>query len=447
MKFLIVFFLTGFSLLGVTPNLIPVQGVLSEADGSPVSGQVNLTLSLYNSEAGNDELWKEERNNFKVKNGYISLYLGKVTELNTSVISNAEELWLEIKFNDETMPRIRLVSVPFAIEAIKAQKVKQIGEITDNKISNIFNSGCADGFYLKGYDNNGNSICAEDKTKSDNNIHYNAGYGINIDENNNISVNRNLYSAGNGIKLTNNNFSVDYTKVANTSHNHDVLYYRKSDNSQRSQVLKFTGNSMTGYKLDKSEIKEYDNGEVHIDDLDVINNATALDLTSFDIVVDKITGQKDTDKLDINTKVYINGKIKADDNITVKKDMKTNGSGNITAGKILSTGDVIVSNIKFSQTNQYMKMLKVIISDKESDSDDYYIYSDGGLHTYPGNVLRSSNSICFLSFVGRKLGYSANHMGRTSCNLHLDNGDWKLSISNSGNLYIKCGVTCFKWTY
>ncbi len=454
MRFLIIFFLISFSLLGVVPNLIPIQGVLTESNGDPLNGKINLTLALYNSETDNDELWKEKRDDFTVENGYISLYLGEVTELDSSIISNAEELWLEIKFNDEVMPRVRLTSVPFALEAINAQKVKQIGEINDSQISNMFTSGCSDGFYLKGYDINGNSICAEDKTKNNQNIYYNAGYGINIDENNNISVVDNLYSTGNGIKLTNNIFSIDTTKVATTSHNHDTLYYRKDSASLANHILKFTETSI-GYKLNSSVILE-DNGNVDINKLTITDSAKSSNLISPNIITEKITG-KNNHEIKINSNINFNGEVKAN-KIRVDGDINITKSGyNITADEIISTGIMEVPSISFSQNRQVMEMLKVVISDEASIennynniSKDYYIQINGDIDTnISGGLLTNTNSLCFLSMVARDTDTSfsngnTDYTSNSGCKVYLDNRAWKLHI-HSSKISIKCKATCLRF--
>ncbi len=455
MKFLIIFFLISLSLFGMVPNSIPIQGVLTNIDDTPINGNINLTLSLYNSQTSTNELWKEERDDFAVKNGYISVYLGEITELTPSVVSNADELWLEISFNNEVMPRVRLASVPFAIETINAQKAKQIGDITESQITNIFNSGCADGFYIKGYNNDGNSICAEDKTGSiNNNLNYNAGDGIVIDENNNISVSKNLYSAENGIILKNNIISVDTAKVANILHNHSQRYYEKTNNAQNNNLVKFIGNPSSGYKLENSNILE-ESGVITISNLNVTNKITSnnnvmdIDDLGVKIITPNINNDIDinTNSIDSNGDITITGEITSTRNIT-----STGSSSKITSNGIITPNEVTVKKLYFSgDVQKVISTIKVITSDEattttinnNSSSDTYYISNNGALTTNSStNSLTANNSVCFLS-MDDLASYGSN---TSNCDVYFDSHDnWVIHVSNKGNITTKCSANCLIW--
>ncbi len=467
MKFLIIFFLISFSLWGVVPDLIPVQGVLTDIDDTPISGNIDLTLKLYNSKTASEELWKEERNDFAVKDGYISIYLGEITKLNSSIILNSEELWLEISFNNEKMPRIRIASVPFAIEAVNAQKAKQIGDITESQIINIFNSGCADGFYIKGYDAEGNSICAEDKTQNLNdNLNYNAGNGIIIDDNNIISVSSDLYSVGDGIINKNNMISVDNTKVANILHSHNERYYEKINNAQNNNLIKFIGNPLAGYKFENSDILE-ESGIIKIQKLDILNGITTNTSNAI-----KINNNLNVNDIITRLNNYIT--IDADSlnvsSIITEKNLTSEGNI-ISQDKITSTGietmdEAIVSKLIFSQDNQKtISKFRVIITDEaiatatSSDSskteDSFYILDDGSLgnNSSSDNLLTKNNSICFLSGddmeilnTGAINNPSNTSTNKSECKVYFDGDNyWRILIEVHNGVTTKCKASCLKW--
>jgi len=373
-------------LLAKVPNLIPVQGILTEADGKVINGNIDLTLSLFNTETNGHELWKEKRDDFDVKNGYVSLYLGEVEEIDTSVLTKASELWLEIIFNNEKMPRVRLASVPFALEAINAQR---IGNVTDTQINNMFNTGCSEGYYIKGYDFDGNSICAEDKIgESQETITYTAGKGISIDNNNNISVLDTLYSSGSGIQINNGVISVD-NDVSKNSHDHRNNYYEKVNEPANNNLVKFSGSPLNGYKLEKSEISET-NGELTINSLDstAINNSGHLETRSI----------KTTSNLEV------------DGDLTLK-----NGQ--------------ILNQMTITNTEYYIENLVNASTDIELE------------------MTSTTGSICFLTRV--RIGIHSNAYQQSYCSIVTSsNGKWKLQAYQDNantNIHIKCGARCLTW--
>ncbi len=443
MKFLIIFFLVTLPLLGVAPNLIPVQGVLTENDGAPINGNVSLTLSLYDSQTATDELWREEREDFAVEDGYISLYLGEKTELSPSVISNASQLWLEIIFNNERVPRVRLASVPYALEAINVQKAKQIGDITEDQISNMFNSTCDDNYYIQGYDNDGNPICIEDKveTNNDNNVTYNAGNGINIDENNNISVVDNLYIGENGVNIENNIISVDYSKVSSSSHNHDAIYYKKSDNAKNNHLVKYSGDEITN-----SSILEID-GEVTMENLTISNNGIFPKLDVDNLKVDEIKGDSNN-KLNVNaTFLTINGDIVSNNDTTLDGEITVDGK--LISYGIIPSQKLTIPGIKFSN-EQIISMFNVLDASSRPDADedetnDKYISDDGTLtaNYSDGTTLTKDNSVC--SIKNNQIEFNQFSDDLSKCEVYLSGKYWKIKVYNDYHVTIKCRARCFKW--
>ena len=429
------------SVFGAVPNLIPVQGVLTEVDGTPVSGDINLTLSLYNSKTNTSELWKEQRDDFAVENGYISLYLGEVTELSPSIMLNADELWLEIVFNNERMPRVRLASVPFAIEAINAQRAKQIGDITETQITNMFNSACNDGYYLQGYTEDGNAICAEDKTgDAKDPIVYNAGNGIEIDESNIISVSDNLYSAGDGIKLESGIISVDRSKVADALHNHDTLYYAKSNNATNNSLVKFSGDAVSGYKLENTGISEA-NGELTVNSL--------VSTTSISAETGNITNLTSTTS-DITNLTSASANITSLYSNYINLDSEP---GRIDT-RVIKAKEIEFANhdASWAVETRMRGMKSVSYPVLPSSAGNYSVekrwLSLNGTLTEAlvnGSSLHSGNSFCSLSYMSNT-GFNGDTQAN-SCKVSIDEyGYWTIEAMHSWTS-VTCQARCLVWNW
>jgi hypothetical protein len=348
------------------------------------------------------------------------------------------------------MPRVRLASVPFALEAINAQKAKQIGDITESQISNMFNSGCAEGYYLKGYDVDGNAVCAVDKTgEATESVTYSAGNGIIIDENNNISVSNNLYSAGNGIKVESGMISVDTSKVADALHDHNTLYYEKSNNASNNNLVKFAGNPASGYKLENSGISEA-NGELTVGSLISNGNIT----TTGNIIANKIPI--------INSTTINNTGTITTENITANTgnfNLLYSGYINVAGGELVAN-TVRTKTIYFANgsdgwagvSTTFKGFKQIEIAELGAPGwglnwgHSFYIKADG-THTSDANdttVLKDSNSMCYLSSVQfHGLNYDDD---KARCKVFLDGGKWKLETF-ANYAWAGCQARCLIWSW
>lgn len=93
------------------PTLMAYQAALSGSDGEPVSnGTYTMFFELLADSAGTVVLWEEPRS-VQISDGTFSLYLGKVTPLSESILSDAT--YLRITINGEVIsPPTRLATVP-----------------------------------------------------------------------------------------------------------------------------------------------------------------------------------------------------------------------------------------------------------------------------------------------------------------------------------------------
>ncbi len=108
------------------PPVIQFSNVATDEGGTPLSGTVSITFSLYNTAVGGQDLWSEMQNVQLGSAGQYSVYLGltQANGLPVSLFSNGQAQWLGVKIeNHAEQPRVYLVSVPYAMKAGDAATV------------------------------------------------------------------------------------------------------------------------------------------------------------------------------------------------------------------------------------------------------------------------------------------------------------------------------------
>ncbi len=115
------------------PLLLHHQGRILDSSGQAISGTQALIFKIYSSATASSELWSETVT-VSVQNGYFSAILGLNTQLKNSIFEKNPELYLGVTVGNtgqELKPRIRLVSVPYALVARTSQNVR--GGVVDVK--------------------------------------------------------------------------------------------------------------------------------------------------------------------------------------------------------------------------------------------------------------------------------------------------------------------------
>jgi hypothetical protein len=111
------------------PKLIHYQGKLTDLDGVPITGTRNMVFRLY---VGTSQFWTETRS-VSVSEGIFNVLLG--AENPVSAIPESDPCSLEIVVEGvPIVPKVRLVSVPFAYNAGKSHDVDD-GAITSPKLA------------------------------------------------------------------------------------------------------------------------------------------------------------------------------------------------------------------------------------------------------------------------------------------------------------------------
>jgi hypothetical protein len=300
---------SSFALADV-PELIPVQGVLTDPEGKAIEGLVDVHFSLYSSENAATPVWSENydgNNQVYVDQGFFTVYLGSLIGLPVGLIVDSSELWMGISVADDAeMDRVRLAAVPFAIEC------RQIGDLEAEHIQPKVNIGgdtslgfCGAGQVVQGIDPHTGAIsCVSDQIAStsegvvsvsgltpiatyddgNGNITVEVSVGVGADDvaagnhthggeyipyatctsgyvlkyigsawtcQPDIDTNT-TYSNGAGLSLTGTTFSVNFggngtaSTAARSDHNHDSTYLNKTGDSMTG-VLSVSTAGGTGY--------------------------------------------------------------------------------------------------------------------------------------------------------------------------------------------------------
>lgn len=107
------------------PPLINYQGMLTDANGSPMTGTRKLTFNIYDAAAGGNVVWGPQIfDSVPLIEGKFNVILG-TTDTAGKPISGAfvaKERYIGIKVdeNSEIAPRQQVLSAPFAIQSSKA---------------------------------------------------------------------------------------------------------------------------------------------------------------------------------------------------------------------------------------------------------------------------------------------------------------------------------------
>jgi hypothetical protein len=97
--------LSAFPVGADVPDTLPLQGILTDADGVPIDGTPNLEFALYPAASGGTELWSETLTSFPLTNGFFTVYLGETTPIDMALLAAQPELWMQVNVNGEPMER------------------------------------------------------------------------------------------------------------------------------------------------------------------------------------------------------------------------------------------------------------------------------------------------------------------------------------------------------
>ena len=102
------------------PNLIDYQGKITDNNNNPITTPVSIVFAIYSADTGGTALWTETHSSVTPVDGLVHVLLGSIPATPfPGDLFNGSDRWLGIEIgNDgEMTPRLRIVSVPYAIYA------------------------------------------------------------------------------------------------------------------------------------------------------------------------------------------------------------------------------------------------------------------------------------------------------------------------------------------
>jgi hypothetical protein len=114
------------------PRLMNYQGVLTDANGIPLSGSHDISFRIYRGEGtGAQVLWEESHSALELKEGVFNVILGSVSPMGDDLFESGE-LWLGVSVDadKEITPRTRITPVPWAMRAGVAEVALRVSEET-----------------------------------------------------------------------------------------------------------------------------------------------------------------------------------------------------------------------------------------------------------------------------------------------------------------------------
>jgi hypothetical protein len=109
------------------PAYLPIQGILEDAAGVPLDGDVSMRFTLYNADIGGTLLWSESQM-VEVADGLFAAYLGDVSPLALSLFRDNGSVFLGVTVgSDAEMPRFQIATTGFAAFAQYAGDAATVG--------------------------------------------------------------------------------------------------------------------------------------------------------------------------------------------------------------------------------------------------------------------------------------------------------------------------------
>lgn len=110
-------FALGLSQPAFSAPAISFQGYLTDDNGVPLPGPVDLTFGIYAHASGGVALWSETQGGVALSNGTYSVLLGSITPFGPDLFT-ADSLWIQTSVNGaDLLPRRLIGDVPRAITA------------------------------------------------------------------------------------------------------------------------------------------------------------------------------------------------------------------------------------------------------------------------------------------------------------------------------------------
>jgi hypothetical protein len=117
---------TSTQTVSALPRLVRFGGTAKDLNGSPLTGVVGITFSLYTEQTGGAALWLETQNITADNNGHYTALLGstKPDGLPADLFNSEQARWVGVQVSGQAeQPRVLLVSAPYALKAGDAETI------------------------------------------------------------------------------------------------------------------------------------------------------------------------------------------------------------------------------------------------------------------------------------------------------------------------------------
>lgn len=120
---LVIMILIASSVNAQIPQLINYQGVLTNADGSPINGDRPIQFKIYNTASGGNAIWAETQV-VGIHDGHFNVLLGSDVPIPPDIFDGGEKfLSIKVENDPEMMPRKSLVSVGYSFHSFNTDHV------------------------------------------------------------------------------------------------------------------------------------------------------------------------------------------------------------------------------------------------------------------------------------------------------------------------------------
>jgi hypothetical protein len=121
------------------PRLINYQGRLTDNTGNPLNGVYQITFKIYYVDEGvGEQEWAEIHPAVTITDGLFNVMLGSITDLPDNCFSDDTTSTLGITIGsdgaEELEPRIRLITVPYAYQALQADTASYVVNVGNNSV-------------------------------------------------------------------------------------------------------------------------------------------------------------------------------------------------------------------------------------------------------------------------------------------------------------------------
>lgn len=132
---------SGDSVTAILEDAIPIQGKLTDSSGVPLTGDHNVTFSLYNDPVAGNLLCSSNYNPLPLFNGLFNVIITGCD--NTEIVGDQIYLGVQVDADGEMTPRQPIYAVPYARSLRPGADIR--GDIVASSVLALYNSSALDG--------------------------------------------------------------------------------------------------------------------------------------------------------------------------------------------------------------------------------------------------------------------------------------------------------------